>query len=510
MNNKWIILFVAISLLQPYDIMAKAKGKSYNPLDFGLADAANGVERFWILYRTHELAKKTNAPVTYKGVESLEIEIPVNAPSIPLSSNTDFCGLVLSVVCNYNNSILFELTQDVTPIEVSKEDVDDGYYGDNPILSKGTFLLQLSDENLWVKQRAGFDYGHQRMDIVYVKNGKAKNTTVFPYNNNETILSARYCEVSPERKFFGNLIFRRKEGNSHVASLIVIDHQYNVEIENIEIKTPVDTLYADQAIIATNSCKIDFKNIRIDGTYSRPDAYGYGITMNNVYNVTFNRLYGHGNWGVFGNNNLNKIYLQDCDINRFDVHCYGKDITCSHCAFHDLYNQFSSMNGSVVFKDCEFYNFIPFQYETSFNAYTKFSLVFKQCSVYATNDKNYLIDVRGLSGIETGERTELREQKYPDLVVNGLTVYLENGNGPYYIYNQGNNFINKSTKVPDVIGVKRVKVMTDGKVGSFRLGTIENIVSQLRTGVFVVGGGLACCVITYKATRRKKQSGNNA
>jgi len=275
-----------IVLLLSYNNTAIAKHSEYNPLDYGLTSARNGEERFWALYHTHELAKKNNSIVSYKGIDSLEIDIPLNAPSIPLSSYTDFCGLVLTIVCNHNNYVLFELTQNVKEIPINKASVDSGIYKEYPALAKGLYLLQLSDENLWVKQRVGFDYGHKRMDVVLVKNGKSKNKTVFPYNNKGTNLIAKYCKVTSERKQFKNITFRRKPGNTKVASLILVNNQYNVNLDNISILTPRDTLYGDQAIIVVNSCVVNFNNIRIDGTYSRLDAYGYGITMNNVYSVT--------------------------------------------------------------------------------------------------------------------------------------------------------------------------------------------------------------------------------
>lgn len=499
---QFFLLFLTCLIL-PYNNILGANIVKFNPLQYGLNKAKSGEERFWVLYKTHQLAKENNVEVSYDGIDSLEVEIPRGAPSIPLTSYTDFCGLVLTIGCNYDNYIMFEMTQDVSEIPINKVSVDKGSYKDYPELAKGLYLLHLTDENLWVKQRAGFDYGHQRMDVVLVKNGKAKSKTVFPYNNDETKLTARYCKVSPERKQFKNIVFRRKPGNAKVASLIVIDHQHNVELDNISILTPKDTLYADQAIVVVNSCKINFNSIRIDGTYSRPDAYGYGITMNNVYDVTFNKLYGRSSWGIFGNNNINKVTLKDCDINRFDVHCYGRDIVCENCSFHDLYNQFSSMNGSVVFSKCSFYDFVPFQYETTYNAYTNFNLKFNNCTVYATKDKNYLIDARGISGIESGERRELREQCYPNLVISGLTVHTENETKSYFIYNQGKNFFTKSGKIPGIIKIEKVNVISGTVKGELKLGTIETIVSELKTGAFILGG-LACGGIYLYAIRKKR------
>lgn len=98
-----------------------------------------------------------------------------------------------------------------------------------------------------------------------------------------------------------------------------VENQYNLEFKNIDFHTPQDTLVGDAMIGVTNCCDVTFKDVWIDGTYSKTDYYGYGICMGNVSNAKFIRLKGNANWGVFGNNNVNTAYLKDCDINRFDV-----------------------------------------------------------------------------------------------------------------------------------------------------------------------------------------------
>ena len=306
-------------------ISLNAQNRTISPLQFGLNQEQSGIEKFWTLYKTHTEAKRQNKKVSYFGIDSLEIEIPKDYKSIPLSDETDFCGLILTVKCCEQDAVLFEMSQEAKPIEIEKKLVDDGYFKKYGQLDKGLFLLDLTDDNLWVKQRQGFGYGHQRKDLLLLKDGKALNKTIFPYNNGDTELSSVYSEVTPNKRVIENLTFVRKAGNTKIVSFVVIDHQYNVDINNINIKTPVDTLYGDQAIIVTNSYGVSFNDILIDGTYSRPDAYGYGITMNNVCNVEFNRLHARGNWGVFGNTiHINEHKLRGIqDFRAIAVACHN-------------------------------------------------------------------------------------------------------------------------------------------------------------------------------------------
>lgn len=56
-----------------------ADGKTYNPLKYGLREANNAEERYWILYRTHEEALRNNGSVNYAGIDTIEIDIPKGA-----------------------------------------------------------------------------------------------------------------------------------------------------------------------------------------------------------------------------------------------------------------------------------------------------------------------------------------------------------------------------------------------------------------------------------------------
>ena len=109
MRNFYIsILFFCLCLLS----IISTQAKTYNPLQYGLNNAHSGVERYWVLYKTHELAKNNNGKVIYNGIDSLDIEIPRDAISIPLSEYTDFCGVVLTVK-NSNKDMLGAIIGDI-------------------------------------------------------------------------------------------------------------------------------------------------------------------------------------------------------------------------------------------------------------------------------------------------------------------------------------------------------------------------------------------------------------
>ena len=71
--------------------------KPLSPLDFGLKEAQTNIERYEVLLLTHTKAAKLRKAVSYKGIKQINIEIPKDGRSIPLSYKTDFAGVNIEV-----------------------------------------------------------------------------------------------------------------------------------------------------------------------------------------------------------------------------------------------------------------------------------------------------------------------------------------------------------------------------------------------------------------------------
>ena len=222
---------------------------------------------------------------------------------------------------------------------------------------------------------------------------------------------------------FKNLKFVRTDKSKHKTFLLAVENQANVELSNIHIITPESNKNDDAAIQITNSAMVELNDITIEGTYSQKNKWGYGVKLDNIYDLRIDRMYARANWGVFGTNNINKATLRNCDINRFDIHCYGRDVRCYNCKFTDLYNQFSSVYGDVYFENCTFTNFIPMLIESSYNAYTPFDLTFKSCTFNLTASKNYLMTLSGLEAAHNS-RPELSRKALPNITIKNCTVNL--------------------------------------------------------------------------------------
>ena len=400
---------------------------SISPKSFGLSQAKTGVERYQVLLKTHQVAVKAGVNVDYSGIKGIEIEIPEKFTPIPLTQYNDFKGCVINVKNSKKVVSLFAASHKGKAVTVPKVQIDAGTFKSIPELAHGTVLLMIDDGNLWVQNRKGYNYGHQRKDILLIENGKAINRTVMPYNNQASNPKCTYVNANERPIVVRNLVVNRLSASSFITYVLSIDGYNDVRISGVTINTPQSELNGDAAINVKNSTNITLTDIAINGTYSQRDKYGYGISLNNVWNFKAKRLYGKGNWGIFGNNNVNTATLEDSEINRFDIHCYGRNASFKNVKFFDLYNQFSSMYGNVTFENCEFKIFIPVLIETSYNAYTEFDVNINDCVFYTTAKKNYLVNTGSLSG-EENSRPELKVKKLPKVRVKGLKVIsLETG-----------------------------------------------------------------------------------
>ena len=415
MSKRVIFIFLCLYMMRPL------YSRTISPIEYGLLEAKNDLERYEVLLKTHEAAVSTGDIIKYEGIKQITIEIPSSFKSIPLPKCTDFAGVELIVRNNTNHAFLFTMEQRRREVEIPKSLYQKAGYPKVPVLENDLKLLIIEDQNPWVKKRKGHNYGAMRKDVILLENGSAVNTTVQSYSTNDSSPKFYYVNVTKEQKQICNLIITRSKDSKYRTNCIKILNQNNVLLKNITINTPVSDLTGDRAIVVNNATNIRLEDVTINGTYSKTNKSGYGISLNNVWNITFMRLKANGNWGVFGNNNVNKAVLEECDINRFDIHCYGRDVYCRNTVFQNLYNQFSSFYGTLSFDSCAFLNFVPVLFESSYAAYTHFNLIIKDCNIKIDPKRPYLINAGKIETFK-GARRELSKVQWPDVKMKNVTI----------------------------------------------------------------------------------------
>lgn len=406
--------------------------KDFSPNDFGLSNAKTGVERYQVLLESHRAAVKSGVNVDYTGIDTIRLEIPAKPSRIPLTQYNDFKGCVFVIKNISEACYLFAHREEGETITIDKRMIDKGDFRSVDALKRGRYLLVIEDENLWVLNRKGHNYGHPRKDILLVENGVAKNSVVMPYDNAYSKPKCTYVKLGKEPLVIKNLSIVRDPGCTfltHVANIAGAD---DVRFENVSIKTPESPLTDDRGISIYNCTNVTMDNVRIEGTYSHTDHSGYGVFLNNVWNYKSTNMYGKANWGVFGNNNVNVAKIKDSQINRFDIHCYGRDISFKNVDFFDLYNQYSSVYGTIQYDKCTFTDFTPVLNGGSYNAYVEHEVVMNDCVFNVTNEKNSVFSFSRLNGA-VNERQELNNKNIPNIRIHNLVVNMTEGAEEFYL-----------------------------------------------------------------------------
>jgi hypothetical protein len=424
-----------------------------SPFDYGLANAKTGEERYVVLLKTHKAAVAKGLNVDYTGIDTIRIEIPTNPTLIPLTQYNDFRGCVFIVKNTAKDCWLFGIHEKENSISVTPQMIDTRNFRSHDVLKQGRYLLIIEDGTPWVLKRKGYDYGHQRRDILLIEKGMAKNSVIMPYYNEYSSPKCKYIRVKDEPLVIKNITIKRDSESNKITHIATISGFNKVQISNLAVYTPESNLANDRGIRINNCTNVTLEDVRIEGTYSQHNHSGYGVNMNNIWNFKAIRMHGKANWGVFGNNNINTATIEDSQLNRFDIHCYGKDVSFKNDTFSDLYNQYSSVYGRIIYESCTFTDFVPVLNGGSYNSFVAHEVVFKDCIFNATAEKYYLFKLSHLSE-PANTRHELAEKCLPNVTIKNMTVNMTEGAKEFMLYRCGTG----GKELNDIGGLSKIDI----------------------------------------------------
>lgn len=400
-------------------------GSINNNLKISMFELGNAQENYIALANVFKYAKILGCNIDWKGIEKLEISIPDWHKPIEIIDNNDFLNLSLTVINNSKNAYLFNLVNKNQEIEINIncEVINTTDYTSISELSEGFYLLKIKDENKWATRINGDSrYDFFREDLIFINNGKADNLPICYYDNATSNPKCKIIKTNIDSKYFKNLNLIRKESN-FITELLNCENIAYFSLDNISVSTyDTNNLSNDILLRFLNCAHISLDNIRIKDIYDN-EGYAYGINLENCSNVLINNINTYNkNWGIFGNNNLNSCRVSYSDINRFDLHCYGRDISFIGCSFKNLYNQFSGIYGNISFFNCRFINAIPVLYGGSYGTFTPHNLIITNCDINFIDDKPGLgiISLGKIEGI--ADRKELIDKHLPDIELSNVRV----------------------------------------------------------------------------------------
>ena len=160
------------------------QARTVNPLQYGLREAQNDIERYEVLLRCHRDAVLNGYRISYKGIDSIRIELPRNYSSIPLTNNVDFSGVTIKVENKQKDGFLFDMKAEVSDITLTCKEIDTGLFDNHEELHTGKFMLIIEDEEPWCIRKSGTPL--RRKDIVLVKDGRAMNKPTMGYSSSSS------------------------------------------------------------------------------------------------------------------------------------------------------------------------------------------------------------------------------------------------------------------------------------------------------------------------------------
>lgn len=403
------------------DPIAPVSG-NVSPFDYGLREATTGEERFQALYRAHVAALGLGVEVDYSDVGTVELVIPSGARSIPLTRNTDFKNTVFKVRNDAAKFFLFSMENVFSRISVNGTQIDAADYSSSSVLSRGLHILKIMDDKHWVDDREGFDHPHDRGDAVLVRDGVGSCTPVASYSTAATLINAEWCPADDSLKSFSNVTLIRDVASTQNCCLVAFRGQNNVLISNVTIQTPSYTGINGDTVIDVRYCtNVLCEDMVFNGLYCEEHASGYGLSFNVTWNTTFRRITSHNLWAAFGCNNMQDSFLEDSDVERFDIHCYGKNITIRNTTLTGKGLPCSSVYGTILCENVKFVDCYLYSMRADYNSYVPFDLVIRDCEYYPTT-QNGLINI-GRLDMNINARPELARKCWPNLDIDGLDVH---------------------------------------------------------------------------------------
>lgn len=400
-----------------------------NPLNFGLREASDGMERYNALMACHREAVASHRPVSYAGIDTIRLVVPENAASIPLPYITDFAGAVIVVRNNSGHNVtLFSLTGDKEPeeIKVDCRMLEDNDFREVPEFRSGYNLLIVDDKTPWsAHQHRGNAF--YRSDLIAIAEGHSQNSTIAPYTDAAAMPLFRYVTVSSDVKSIEHVTIIRDRSSANITYCFSVANQYNVAFRNVHVVTPRSILFGDKIFDIANSAMVSFSNIIIDSSYSSKNSYGYAFCLTNVAGIRFENIRCRTTWHAFAAANVNGVEMRRCVANGFSLLCYGRDIHATECDMRVRGFHLSSLFGTLRLDSCYFSQCTPVMLRSDYNAYTPFDIRASHCSVDASRKYHAFVNAVFFSN-QPNRRPELSALCLPNIWVEALTV----NNRPLY------------------------------------------------------------------------------
>lgn len=330
----------------------------------------------------------------------------------------NFDGLTLDCTNNNSQRNLFSLVSE--PLSSEASTIED--LAADEIFNMARGLIFAYDPTPLYKRSGDHDYNYFRHDVFLVENNIVLGSPCLPYDA-ETQLELSYIILNYNSTQVRNLnVIRRGDADLRVLYAV---YQYNLIVDNLCVDTLVNFDEMDGAFSIDNVHTLIFNNITINKGYRDTRGANYIFELYWITNLLCNNIKAaYSTWGCFGTRGINGAHIQNSTINRFDIHCYGKNILATNCIFVNNFNQCQCTTGYITFRNCSFIDHRGLMiYDTPVGVPCK--VTYEDCDIELKSDSGHLLLFRIRESSNINARL-FNNFYLPDLnVVNCKVSYVE-------------------------------------------------------------------------------------
>lgn len=226
-------------------------------------------------------------------------------------------------------------------------------------------VLHIIDNNAWsTRNDAGNIYEDFRKELMFHNVfGICSGDLTFGFDDENTDLKVSYSYYNPKRlTIVGCKV--RLETTPNVTIGTFNCKRHNTHIKDIFIDPKPNSIGNDNhfknSVIKFEDCyNVEVSNIsgiNIAGKEATKQGSGYSIRFVNCYKATIRDCNINGLWGATAMNNVKDVYIENCILNRVDVHNYFSNLFIQGTTIYDWGVNIGCGTGILSFNNCKFVN----------------------------------------------------------------------------------------------------------------------------------------------------------
>lgn len=289
---------------------------------------------------------------------------------VPVKYDVDLTGSVI-LVDNTNSYSMFEILNDNETLysyesKIDKSELKKGtsYFTMDDNSLPRNCVLHLKDGNAWsTRNDVGNIYDEFRGDLMFHGvMGCCTGDLIYGYDDEATDLYFKYSMYNGRQLTFKGCEVRI-ETTPNVTIGTIKCSRHNTHISDFFINPRPNSLnnvdFKNSVIHFADCYNVEVSNItgfNIAGGEGDKNGSGYTLRFSRCYKINIHDCNINGYWGCTAMTSVKDIRVDNCTLNRIDIHEYFMDMFVQNCKIYDWGINVGGGRGTLSFNNCKFIN----------------------------------------------------------------------------------------------------------------------------------------------------------